>query len=322
VAWIPFNLQPIADVPDEEEDSTGANGGATTTDDDTATGDGADDGKHVVGVRASRMLAAPPTQQKSVPWDNYVRTLTPLERQAQNKVKRYLFRQRKEVLTKFYDLAGEHAKSLRKQFDEADLESLFTLFTAENSRLRTVMKPLHALGLDTGALMLYAELNLEPILSVLSDLVGEFITARAALVQGVNETIKNQLRKTLLQGMTTGDSVEALAQRIRDTYNFTQARSLGISRTEMSSAVNAGRYFAMQAENVEGGQWVTAHDERVRLTHKTCDGVVRLLGDRFPNGLRYPGDPQGAAAEVIHCRCFVLAVPKVDTTGDEPVAAS
>lgn len=323
-AWLPINLQPVDDTPDPDDytdDGGNGNGNSEEEDDDKKSlGNGNGHDKKVLPL-VRHMLEAPSAQQRSLTSEYFVKVLTPLERQMQQKVKRFLFRQRKDVLTKFFQLAGAHALGLNKQFDEADLEELFLLFNNENTRLRAMAKPLHALGLDTGAVMLYEELGIEPALQLLSDPVANFIRSRGVLVEGINDTIRSGLRGTLLEGMTAGESVEQLAQRIRDTYNFAQSRSLAIARTEMSSAVNAGRYFVMQTENVEGSRWMTAADEKVRPSHRSCDGVVRLLGDRFPNGLHYPGDPQGGAAEVVNCRCYTIPIIKVDTTGDEPVPA-
>ncbi len=36
------------------------------------------------------------------------------------------------------------------------------------------------------------------------------------------------------------------------------------------------------------------------------DGEIRELDDRFSNGLKFPGDPDGDAGEVINCRCALL----------------
>jgi len=56
-------------------------------------------------------------------------------------------------------------------------------------------------------------------------------------------------------------------------------------------------------------RWVTAGDSKVRHSHRVLNGVPRQLGDPWITGngsvLRFPGDPQGSAADTINCRCFV-----------------
>lgn len=58
----------------------------------------------------------------------------------------------------------------------------------------------------------------------------------------------------------------------------------------------------MEGESVERTEWIGSRDNLVRETHD-IDGEVQPLGQRFSNGLRYPGDVDGPANEVIQCRC-------------------
>ena len=53
-------------------------------------------------------------------------------------------------------------------------------------------------------------------------------------------------------------------------------------------------------------QWESTLDGRTRDSHARVDGEIREVGEKFSNGLMFPGDPSGAAAEVIHCRCALL----------------
>jgi len=55
--------------------------------------------------------------------------------------------------------------------------------------------------------------------------------------------------------------------------------------------------------------WVASNGERTRDTHRAADGQMVGMNDTFTVGgseLRYPGDPNGPAAEVINCRCAVV----------------
>ena len=53
-------------------------------------------------------------------------------------------------------------------------------------------------------------------------------------------------------------------------------------------------------------QWDSTLDTRTRESHQAVDGEIRELDKPFSNGLMFPGDPDGAAAEVINCRCALL----------------
>jgi hypothetical protein len=53
-------------------------------------------------------------------------------------------------------------------------------------------------------------------------------------------------------------------------------------------------------------QWDATLDARTRESHQQVDGQVRELDEKFSNGLMFPGDPSGGAAEVVNCRCALL----------------
>ncbi len=50
-------------------------------------------------------------------------------------------------------------------------------------------------------------------------------------------------------------------------------------------------------------QWDAVLDGRTRDSHRRVDGEIRELDEKFSNGLMFPGDPSGSAAEVVNCRC-------------------
>ena len=52
-------------------------------------------------------------------------------------------------------------------------------------------------------------------------------------------------------------------------------------------------------------------DRKTRPSHSRLDGDAIPMKSKFKNGLRYPGDPQGEAKEVVRCRCDLTFI-----TGD------
>lgn len=54
-------------------------------------------------------------------------------------------------------------------------------------------------------------------------------------------------------------------------------------------------------------RWMATLDSRTRDSHRQLDGEVVGDDGKFSNGLRYPGDPEGPAAEVWNCRCTLVA---------------
>jgi hypothetical protein len=99
-------------------------------------------------------------------------------------------------------------------------------------------------------------------------------------------------------------------------------RAETIARKETITSLHTAQEQAMQqaigkgavAANTVTYVWRTAHDNRVRDTHRAMDGQVKKQGQPFITGggalLLYPGDPSGPAEEVIGCRCF--REPRID----------
>jgi len=93
---------------------------------------------------------------------------------------------------------------------------------------------------------------------------------------------------------------------------FTKAKfyATRIARTEGGRIANSSAMDACYKAKERGcdivKQWDSTLDGDTRPSHQQCDGEIRELDEKFSNGLMFPGDPSGGAAEVINCRCVVL----------------
>lgn len=130
------------------------------------------------------------------------------------------------------------------------------------------------------------------------------------------------VRQELLTGFQSGESIEELSRRVSRAGKITEARARTIARTEIISASNAGAHTAAQAMpnslKPRLKEWLASGDSRTRESHSAADGQQVPLDKKFSVGgasLRYPGDPQGPADEIVNCRCTVLMdVDPVHTT--------
>lgn len=124
------------------------------------------------------------------------------------------------------------------------------------------------------------------------------------------------------RGIQDGADIPTITQRVDQVLSVTASerwrnRARTVARTETMAAVNAGAFRSAVLDAQARGDvapfkvWLATDDERTRPTHRTADGQRTLLTEPFRVGtsaLMYPGDPNGAAAEVINCRCTVLPV--------------
>lgn len=143
--------------------------------------------------------------------------------------------------------------------------------------------------------------------------VGDREATRRALIHGTD-------RKTFEAALARGQPLtEAQVSRMTDRYRarYIAYRAEVIGRTEALRAAHQGSEEMFQQVIDEGGMdrrevvrtWVTGRDERVRASHQTMNGQMRLLGEMFLSGkgntLEYPGDPNAPKEEVIQCRCIL-----------------
>ena len=138
--------------------------------------------------------------------------------------------------------------------------------------------------------------------------------------------LKKHITAQVSRGISTGMTFEAMAQQLRfkmiGTYNNpggSLAYALRIARTEghriqVQSAMDACHKAKEKGADVVK-QWDSTLDGKTRTSHQKVDGEIRELDKPFSNGLMFPSDPDGGAAEVINCRCALLQKGKWELDG-------
>jgi len=125
------------------------------------------------------------------------------------------------------------------------------------------------------------------------------------------ETIQSDLRRQLTIGILKGDTIKNIASKIDKVTDKNNFGSIRIARTEIGRIENSGRLKAFKHGEKKGlklnKEWISSIDKRTRRSHRALQGEVVGLDETFSNGLRYPLDPAGSAAETIMCRCTHVA---------------
>ena len=127
--------------------------------------------------------------------------------------------------------------------------------------------------------------------------------------------LKTSIRAEISRGIATGlmynDIAARLAKSFKNTpFNTAYNRAMTIARTEghriqIQAADNAQHKAQEKGANIVK-QWDATLDASTRDSHRMVDGEIRELDEKFSNGLMYPGDTSGGAAEVCNCRCALL----------------
>lgn len=132
----------------------------------------------------------------------------------------------------------------------------------------------------------------------------QFLLSKVVLP--ISNTTKQHIERVLRDGIANGDGQNAIVAKIMDPA-LTKRRARTIVRTESVRAMNYAQLSAADDSDYEvTKEWIDVEDNRTRPTHRHSPGVageVRALNEAFSNGLMYPGDPDGSAAETINCRC-------------------
>lgn len=133
--------------------------------------------------------------------------------------------------------------------------------------------------------------------------------------------LKKKIRSEVSRGISTSMSYTDISRNIDNVSNVGINNAMRIARTESHRIKSAASYDAALEAKKKGAdivlQWDATLDGKTRKRHKQLDGEIRELGETFSNGLRYPGDENGAAAEVINCRCVVLTRARWGLDEDE-----
>ncbi len=110
--------------------------------------------------------------------------------------------------------------------------------------------------------------------------------------------------QTLAQAIA--EVLDELKDQVQIMHGQAGRRAMMIARTEITSASSFSRVEQMKLDGIEKHTWLTSRDNNVRNDHVDLNGKTVKVGAVFGHRLRYPGDPNGAAKNVIQCRCTTI----------------
>lgn len=127
----------------------------------------------------------------------------------------------------------------------------------------------------------------------------------------IGDTTSTQVTAAIRAGELGGLSVAEIGRLIQATVfseTITDSRATTIARTESAGAMSQGNWDQARemGDLYRSKEWLAFEDGKTRETHVACmaQGVIPF-DQTFSNGLDYPLDPSGDAAEVVNCRCVL-----------------
>lgn len=130
---------------------------------------------------------------------------------------------------------------------------------------------------------------------------------------GQNPAVRRRLQNELSQATILGESQRKIIKRIRAVTGQAQWQARRVAQTERTRVQSQATYMTEQEAVAKGVNVVNRWSTRMvnsRETHIALDGKWAKHGERFSGSiLRFPGDPEAPAGEVINCHCVL--VPKV-----------
>ena len=125
---------------------------------------------------------------------------------------------------------------------------------------------------------------------------------------------RRRITSVLTQSILQGESIPKITRRLEQVTKGDHKAAIRNARTMMTGVQNAGRIDAFQRALDMGipvkKQWLSTVDMRTRHWHRALDGVTAEVEEPFHNDMgdiKFPGDPEAAAANVYNCRCTLIA---------------
>ncbi len=258
-------------------------------------------------------------QRRAMAADYVTKVFDPAEKPMQMGVRKFIQEQRNRNLDLVDAWAAKHAKAVKAEGDEPQVSDFILDIKRENTLLGLAMRPhFEAVTRFSEG---YAQAQIEavrmhPVQLQIKDATEAFLLRRLKYLSTVNRTtfdgVEKQLADVLATARASEMSNQEIAKAIRDSMQETydkRARpyeTMRIARTETCVLAGYVQYAAGKDAGMERKGWGDTEDAATRPTHvKAGDQGLIPYDQPFDNGLDYPGDPTGEAAEVIHCRCYL-----------------
>lgn len=253
-------------------------------------------------------------------WREFVVVQEQLGGKFRNAYRGWVRSQGDGILQRFDAATGGRAmRALR--FDalkqHVDLTAILPKFEDASADLKSRSRPVYQGGLEDTYEFTMDDVGGIPVVPIDSEDIAEFMDRREQKFAGTTtETLIKSVRTTLEKGISQGETIQQLRVRIGEKLGIAEGsyKTLQVARTESAGFMNGVRNEIFTETGFEKQFWLPAGDEATRPDHlKFGESKSRPFGfnwleivDRSDGTLRYAGDSDGPADEVINCRCAMV----------------
>ncbi len=132
-------------------------------------------------------------------------------------------------------------------------------------------------------------------------------------IVGISDKTRSDIRNVIILGYRDDLTLPQISSNIEKLLVGSRARNRAatIARTETHSTASYANEEITKSLGIPNQKkiWLATNDPRTRISHTIVSGTEIGIDEKFTVGnakMKYPGDPEGGAANVINCRCVVL----------------
>jgi len=305
IGYLPFSVQPV-------DASTLPNGGkepAEPGDAEVADGmtqDAIGKLRQMILARAAQAPASKQSQGDIALWKKHEASRRSGEKVTHSAVTKSLMSARSEVLANIAAMPDTAEKS-------AMASSLNFNAQAFADQFQSAMNKAIQFNLKKASVEFLDEVGADNPWKLSDARASVYLNERDNLLSGVPDEVHQSVEAQLDEGLKAGESKGELSARIRSLFNdMSKGRADTIAQTETGGAYSFARDEGMKETGVAQKRWLSAPDDRTRISHQMADGQTVPINEPFiiqGEELMFPGDSSQASADnVINCRCVSVSV--------------
>jgi len=125
-------------------------------------------------------------------------------------------------------------------------------------------------------------------------------------VSGYAERTAQNINLSTREQVAAALSAVAVLDALKDLFDRLGSSSAGeIASSTMNAMANLGSVEGAKQGGLRTKTWVHHGSKDPRDSHVGMSGQTVGIGERFSNGMKWPGDPAGGAGNNAHCHCSV-----------------